>query len=107
MITITIYRGRDGIERVSSVGHADYAEHGQDIVCSAVSMLFINTLNSIEVLCKDRHIDNEVSEGVIDRTYPKGLSHDGKLLMESMIMGLTETKKQYGSQYLTINFKEV
>ena len=106
MIRVTIYRGKDGVKRVSSVGHAGYAEHGQDIVCAAVSMLFINTLNSIEVLCHDRHIDEDVSDGVIDRSYPEGLSHDGALLMESMIMGLSETQRQYGSKFLTLEFRE-
>ena len=37
---VTFYR--DGQERLSSVfarGHADFAEHGQDIVCAAVSAI--------------------------------------------------------------------
>ena len=29
-------------------GHAGYAEHGQDIICAAVSVLAQNTVNSIE-----------------------------------------------------------
>ena len=107
MISITVYRKKDSVVRFSSVGHAGYGEYGQDVVCAAVSMLVINTLNSIEVLCRDRHIDEEISEGIIDRSYPDGLSHDGALLMESMIMGLTETHRQYGSQFLTLEFKEV
>ena len=107
MIEVTIYRSKESVVRVSSSGHAGFDYQGKDIVCAAVSMLFINTLNSIEVLCRDRHIDNDVSDGVIDRSYPDGLSHDGALLMESMILGLTETMKQYGSQYLTLSFKEV
>ena len=93
--------------RVSSRGHAGFSEAGSDVVCAAVSMLVINTLNSIEALCGDTYIDHDISDGVIDRSFPEGLSHDGALLMESMIMGLTETMKQYGSQYLTLDFKEV
>ena len=31
-------------------GHADFAEEGSDIVCSAVSVLTINTINCIELL---------------------------------------------------------
>jgi len=39
-LQVTFYR--DGQERLSSVfarGHADFAEHGQDIVCAAVSAI--------------------------------------------------------------------
>ena len=107
MISITIYQDPEGVKRVSSKGHAGFADHGSDIVCAAVSMLFINTLNSIEVIAGDDHIDNEVSPGVIDRSYPHGLSHDGQLLMDSMIFGLKETEKEYGSEYVTLTIKEV
>ena len=107
MITVTIYSDANGVRRVSSAGHAGYGAHGQDIVCAAVSMLFINTLNSIEALTSDRYIDNEVSPDIIDRSFPEGLSHDGELLIRSMIMGLEETKRQYGSKYLTLDYKEV
>ena len=31
-------------------GHAGYADYGQDIVCSAVSVLVINCINSIDEL---------------------------------------------------------
>jgi uncharacterized protein YsxB (DUF464 family) len=107
MISITIYRDKNGVKRVLSEGHAGYDDAGKDIVCAAVSMLFINALNSIEVFCHDRYIDNNISPGVIDRSFPEGLSHDGALLMDSMILGLQETKKQYGSKYITLAIKEV
>ena len=34
-------------------GHAGYAEHGQDIICAAVSVLAQNTVNSIEQFTDD------------------------------------------------------
>ena len=107
MISITIYQDSKGVKRVSSRGHAGFADHGEDVVCAAVSMLFINTLNSIEALAGDDHIDNEISPGVIDRSFPNGLSHDGQVLMDSMIFGLKETEKQYGSEFVTLTIKEV
>ena len=107
MIDVSVYQGDQGVMRISARGHAGYDEYGSDVVCAAVSMLIINTLNSIEVLAGDEHIDTEISPGVIDRSYPKGLSHDGKVLMEAMILGLKETNRQYGSKYITLNIKEV
>ncbi len=35
-------------------GHAGFSEEGQDIVCAAVSVLTINTLNAIEKFADDR-----------------------------------------------------
>ena len=35
-------------------GHAGYAESGSDIICSAVSALVINTINSIEAFTEDK-----------------------------------------------------
>ncbi|MCR5098904.1 MAG: ribosomal-processing cysteine protease Prp [Lachnospiraceae bacterium] len=107
MIDITIDQDAGGVKRVSSKGHAAYGEYGTDIVCAAVSVLVINTLNAIEHLVGDDHIDNEISPGIIDRSYPNGLSHDGQVLMDAMIMGLKETEKQYGSEYITLSIKEV
>ena len=47
MINVIVYKDVKGlIEGFSLKGHAGYAEYGSDIVCSAVSMLTINTLNS-------------------------------------------------------------
>ena len=51
MINVIVYKDVKGlIEGFSLKGHAGYAEYGSDIVCSAVSMLTINTLNSIKNL---------------------------------------------------------
>ena len=50
MITITIYQNREQVAQgFRCIGHAGYANVGEDIVCSAVSVLVINTINSIEV----------------------------------------------------------
>ena len=54
MINVIVYKdGKGLIEGFSLKGHAGYAEHGSDIVCSAVSMLTINTLNSISEFTSD------------------------------------------------------
>ena len=49
MTHITIYKSTNGgIVGFRSAGHAGYAEEGSDIICSAVSILTFNTINSIE-----------------------------------------------------------
>ena len=48
MIWVTVVRTKDNQIRSFQVsGHAEYAESGQDIVCSAVSALTITTINAL------------------------------------------------------------
>ena len=55
MTTITITKtSDDNYKEIECNGHAGYAEYGEDIVCAAVSVLTINTINSIEQLTKDK-----------------------------------------------------
>lgn len=47
MIQATIYQKDKRLDGFKIVGHAQYAAHGKDIVCAAVSMLAITTVNSL------------------------------------------------------------
>ena len=61
MIDVTLFQNDSGdYVGFRMTGHAEYAEYGSDIVCAAVSVLVINTINS-EV--RKRIHDNE------NRTY--------------------------------------
>jgi len=56
MTDIIIRKNSDGdICGFEMDGHAGFAEYGQDIVCAALSMLSINTINSI---AEQGQIDN-------------------------------------------------
>ena len=68
-------------------GHAMYAEAGSDIVCAAVSALVINTINSIEEFTND-------------------LSAATELLMDSLMLGLTNIVEAYGEEYLKVEMVE-
>ena len=109
MIDITIYQSNDKITRIKSKGHAGYADNGQDIVCAAVSVLMINTFNSVDRFTFDRLEISSMDEedGVMDITFPKEYSHDTKLLLDSLILGLKEITKEYGASFISLNFKEV
>ena len=64
MTKITIYRNENReVERFSCTGHAGYAEYGNDIVCASISVLVINTINSIETFTSTDFIC-EAEEGV-------------------------------------------
>ena len=110
MIRVTVYKTeRHEYVGFDVSGHAGYAESGEDIVCSAVSALVINAVNSI-----DRFTDDETSSvadeetGDIEFRFKGHPSHDARLLLDSMILGLEaiEDSGEYES-YIDIIFKEV
>lgn len=109
MITITIYKKNEEFKGFSCTGHAEFAENGKDIVCAAVSVLVINTLNALDALT-----DNEIAvktlsseHGIISASFENSIDEKGILLMQSMILGLQEIKKQYSKKYLKLKFEEV
>nr|WP_302599291.1 ribosomal-processing cysteine protease Prp [uncultured Cellulosilyticum sp.] len=108
MIKVKLYQRDLHVYRIMLDGHAGYAEHGEDIVCAAVSMLVINTVNSIELFTsepiKARQVDNE--RGLMDIEFPGRKSGefnpDAELLIKSMINGLETVREMYGEKYIQI-----
>lgn len=89
-------------------GHADYAEEGQDIICSAVSSLVINTVNSIEEYTSDSFDFKEDEEfGLIDFVIHSATSNESELLLKSLFLGLQGILDAYGEQYISINKKKI
>ncbi len=110
MIHITILQNQGEIREFHCIGHAQYAEAGQDIVCAGVSALVINAVNSIEKLTSTRFslvTDDESGSGLIDVTFLECPSPEAKLLLDSMILGLQGIQKDYGKKFLSLDFKEV
>ena len=50
MIQVTVHKKNQRIVSFEMTGHANFSEHGSDIVCAGVSALAITTVNSIEKL---------------------------------------------------------
>ena len=82
-------------------------EHGQSIVCAAVSMLVINTVNSIEVLTEDvSTCDYNENGGFLTfaLTDPANRTLGCGILLDALFIGLTETKTEYPNE---IEIKEI
>ncbi len=109
MITITIIKSQNGeYKEVICDGHAGYAQSGNDIICSAVSMLVINTINSLESLTDtEMTVTSDEESGRIDCCFLNKLDSGSILLLDSMILGLNEVVTEYGTKYLKLKFKEV
>ncbi len=109
MIKITIYKNSDkNYIGFRSLGHAGYAESGHDIICAAVSVLVINTINSIEAFTQDElKIKSDDNKGLIEFKFVNIISEKSTLLMNSLELGLQGIENDYNDGYIKIIFKEV
>ena len=106
MTAVTIYKRSGQYTGFSIEGHAGYGEEGEDIVCAAVSVLSLNTLNAIEAFTEDQ-FSGEEKDGFLSCSFPEALSEKAVLLLDSMVLGLTDIERSYGKSYIRIAFKEV
>ncbi len=109
MISVVINKNRNNeYVSFSCKGHAGFDDYGKDVVCAAVSMLVINTINSIETLtdCKfDANQDENT--GFIKVDFTQAVSKEAALLLDSMILGIEQVSKNYGTSYVKLKYKEV
>lgn len=88
-------------------GHAGFAAYGNDIVCAAVSVLVINTINSIEAFTEDT-FENAVHQEKDVVTFgltSNPVSEKAELLLESLVLGLTSIAEEYGKKYIRLKIK--
>jgi uncharacterized protein len=106
MITVKIHRNSKG-----EVYGFDADDHGDEIVCSAVSALVINTVNSIEVFTDEVGICDYNENGgylsfSIENIKKCNVNKDVELLFNSLVLGLKSIMVEY-SKHLNIIDKEV
>ena len=94
MIHVTILKAGHQYKGFICVGHAGYAREGYDIICSAVSALTINTINSLEQFTEDDFEAEQASE-------------KAELLMKSLVLGLQTVEEEYGREFLTMETREL
>lgn len=108
MVYVTVIKNSGHIRAVDVAGHAGFASFGKDIVCSAVSVLVQNTVNSILEFCEDK-AEIEVIDGrdnYIHVDFEPNMTKECKLLVDSMMLGLTGLSKTY-SDNISLDIKEV
>ena len=89
MTTILIRKTKDSYQGFNCIGHAGYADAGSDIICAAVNV-----------------VTNDEA-GLVDVVFESPVSDRAKLLLDTMILGLTGIEKQYGKKFLRLKFEEV
>lgn len=109
MTKITIYKNqKKEFKGFDCLGHAGYGVEGEDIVCAGISVLVINTMNSIEQFSDTAFaVTTDATDGMIHFRFQESPDAAAQLLINSMILGLQGIKKQYGKTFLTLDNKEV
>ena len=104
MIEVSIYKNAKSLITGFKVsGHAGFSKHGEDIVCAAVSVLVINTINSIENFTSDKFTyDEDEKKGIIEFHVTSEVSNNGNLLMSSLALGLMRVEEEYGDKYIKL-----
>ena len=107
MIKVTSYiNNNNKIIGFLCSGHAGYADKGFDIICSAVSVLVINTVNSIDEFTSDIFDYKEDEEtGRIDFLIHSNVSDESELLLKSLFLGLQGIQDSYGKKHIKFNKK--
>ena len=108
MVRITVYQDPSGcLTGFSSRGHASAGEYGSDVVCAAVSVLVINTVNSIQTIAGDSSKEFfDEKDGEI-RFFPEEPeNHDTQVLMQSLLLGLQSIEEEH-DRYLDLIIQEV
>ena len=109
MTKVTIYKNvKNECVGFKALGHAGYAEEGEDIVCAAISILTINTMNAIETFT-DADVSLEMDEeiGFIEFRIEEP-TKETSLLLDTMVLGLqTMADDENYAEYIDLLFEEV
>jgi len=105
MISVRLYYNKNG-----ALCGFEAEGHGLDIVCSAVSMLTFNAVNSTEAFTGEEIVCEYPKDGdgwlrfTMPRLMEGGENRDAELLMASMALGLRSLGEEYPDE---IRIKEI
>lgn len=109
MITVIVNKEQSGrIRSFEMAGHADFAEHGKDLVCAGASAVSFGAVNAIISLTgKTPEIDQGSDGGYLKVTFPQSTEdeYDTQLIVQAMIVSLQTIEQDYG-QHIKIIFKK-
>ena len=109
MTKVTIYKNvKNECVGFKVFDHADFDEAGSDIVCSAISILVINTMNAIEQFTDVKFSQMVNEEEATIEFQVEETTKETTLLLETMVLGLQtlEDNEEY-TEYIDLIFEEV
>ncbi|MFD2681429.1 ribosomal-processing cysteine protease Prp [Bacillus seohaeanensis] len=111
MIKVAIEQtSNERIHSFTMEGHADFAEHGQDIVCAGASAVSFGSVNAIMSLTGVEPLIEQSSDGgllrcQIPKNLPSEIDEKVQLLLQGMLVSLQTIERDY-SDYIQITFKK-
>jgi uncharacterized protein YsxB (DUF464 family) len=108
MIKVTISRDANKkVDGFTMSGHADFSEHGQDLVCAGASAVSFGTINAIfSISGVEPHLEQGGDGGYLRCEIPKDVDsftlEQIQLLLEGMVVSLKTIELDY-SNYIKIN----
>ena len=109
MTKVTIYKNvKNECVGFKVFEHAGFAEDGSDIVCAAISVLTINTMNAIEQFT-DVDFTQDVDEDACSIEFRINQpTKETTLLLDTMVLGLqTMEESENYTDYIDLIFEEV
>jgi len=109
MIKVIFYKNADGdFVGFKSMGHAGAGEYGQDIVCSAISVLIINTVNAIEKFTHDKPLCKVDAKkmGYISFRIKGDISAESQLLLKTLHLGIEGVMSE-NKKYIKLKILEI
>ncbi|MDR1664266.1 MAG: ribosomal-processing cysteine protease Prp [Clostridiales bacterium] len=101
MISVEVTRSAKGIPRAFEANN-----HGKSEACAAVSLMVLNTVNSIDALTdQDFKCEYDENGGYVKFSMKKPARRSAVLLIESMLFGLNAVKEQYPDEIEIIDGK--
>lgn len=97
------------IQSFTMSGHADFSNHGEDIVCAGASAVSFGAVNSVIKLTGVQP-DIEMGDGgflrcTVPDDLPSAVQEKVQLILESMIVSLQTIEQEYG-KHIKITFKQ-
>ncbi|MEK3981072.1 ribosomal-processing cysteine protease Prp [Psychrobacillus sp. FSL K6-2836] len=111
MIKVTITKDQSGhIHSFEMKGHADFAEHGKDLVCAGASAVSFGAVNAVIALTEITPIITQKGDGGYLYVEVPSISNLEKaaqiqLILEAMVVSLQTIEQDY-AKYIKITFKK-
>ncbi len=102
MINIKYLEINNSILKISVIGHADFAEEGKDIVCSAVSLCTIGGLNALKNVKKYLV---KIEKGHIEFDTNSFIDMHDQIVLETMLVQLKNIEFKF-PKYIKIEKNE-
>ncbi len=111
MTKVEIFRKKQKIVLYRAIGHAEFSDYGEDIVCAALSMAMQLPLGGMQGVLKvmplfDINDDGFLEVDMREMDY-KGKEKEIDTLLESMVLMVAELSREYPKHIKLVEKEEV